>query len=302
MISNKNIEMSIIEFNERLVENGEEINIITYIKKVNEEFFNIDIDFIDDFIELVNKDECCIPHEMLYKYGVIKTSNSNDILTLLKQNEFLEESDYVALRNVPQCSSSLSRKTEYLLKPDTFKFCLIRAKNTKVYAQYYLLLEKCIKHYNDYQILQLKQKLMNICHNRVLELEDDDKKECFVLLKNNEFKEHPYSVIRGQIKNLQKTLTKIKRTEADIILNIPCCYANNLYNKIKEELRGKINFQKKYLYIDDDGKVIEQSYYPDMMENDYNQVTITRNIGLTGVSLNTFIKTVMLIDEERYDI
>ena len=124
----------------------------------------------------------------------------------------------------------------------------------------------------------------------------------FVLLKNNEFKEHPYSVIRGQIKNLQKTLTKINRTEADIILNIPCCYANNLYNKIKEELRGKINFQKKYLYIDDDGKVIEQSYYPDMMENDYNQVTITRNIGLTGVSLNTFIKTVMLIDEERYDI
>lgn len=38
-----------------------------------------------------------------------------------------------------------------------FKICLIRSKNTKVYTLYYLLLEECIKYFNDYQ-LELKEK------------------------------------------------------------------------------------------------------------------------------------------------
>jgi hypothetical protein len=33
----------------------------------------------------------------------------------------------------------------------------MRSKNTKIYAKYYLLLEKCIKYYNDYQ-LELNRK------------------------------------------------------------------------------------------------------------------------------------------------
>ena len=76
-------------------------------------------------------------------------------------------------------------------------------------------------------------------------MSDPDKKECFVLLKNNQFKEHPYSVIRGQIKSFRKTLTKLKLTEDDVILNIECCHANNMYNKIKEKLSGFITYQTK---------------------------------------------------------
>jgi len=47
-------------------------------------------------MNMVGSDEFCIPREMLYKYGVSSdVSNSNNVLLLLKQNEFEEESDYI---------------------------------------------------------------------------------------------------------------------------------------------------------------------------------------------------------------
>ena len=41
------------------------------IKEINNIKYKIDISFINEFIELVNKDECCIHHDMLVKYGII---------------------------------------------------------------------------------------------------------------------------------------------------------------------------------------------------------------------------------------
>ena len=49
-------------------------------------------------------------------------------------------------------------KIEYFLKPDTFKKVLIRSRNTNMYADYYLLLEKALKYYNEYQKLNLQTK------------------------------------------------------------------------------------------------------------------------------------------------
>ena len=114
--------------------------------------YNIDISFIDEFIKLVNKNECCIHHNMLQKYGILTLNKgTTDINRLLEQNNFIENEDY-QLRNVaelrPQGGSSI--KNKYFLHPRAFKICLIRSKNTKIYANYYLLLEECIKYFNDY--------------------------------------------------------------------------------------------------------------------------------------------------------
>ena len=38
---------------------------------MNEIKYNIDIDFIDEFIKLVNSDDFYIHHDMLIRYGVI---------------------------------------------------------------------------------------------------------------------------------------------------------------------------------------------------------------------------------------
>ena len=53
-----------------LIQNSN-INIIDFAKQYNLLTKNIDIHFIDEFLELVTKDECCIHHSKLYEYGVL---------------------------------------------------------------------------------------------------------------------------------------------------------------------------------------------------------------------------------------
>jgi hypothetical protein len=50
-----------IEYNDYLIENQININVIDYVKEINKLEFKIDISFIDEFIKLVSKNECCIP-------------------------------------------------------------------------------------------------------------------------------------------------------------------------------------------------------------------------------------------------
>ena len=187
-----------------------------------------------------------------------------------------------------------------MLHPDAFKKCLIRSLKTDKYADYYILLEKCIKCYNEYQLWNMQYKMNNICVDRTIELKDNSKDESFVIPLNNIHRNHPYTVIRGQKNNLCKTMKQLKLKSEDIICNIPCCYANNLYNKIKEVMKGYIIFQKKYLYINDDGNVEEWSYIPEIMTNEYNHVSITRNIGLEDITLDEFLDKINSVDIMRY--
>jgi len=118
---------------------------------------------------------------MLQKYG-ISTLNSTtcDIKKMLIQNNFIENKDY-KLGNISQFNSKGGRgnKNEYYLHPRSFKICLMRSLKTKVYANYYLLLEEAIKYFNDYQnllkenyVIKLKEKIKN---NKLLIKEQVDK-------------------------------------------------------------------------------------------------------------------------------
>ena len=141
---------TIQEYNSYLIENQVIINIIDYVREVNKFEFKIDISFIDEFIELVNKNECCIHHNMLEKYEVLKLDKGTyDVKIMLKQNNFIENKEF-QIRNVPELrpQGGSSIKNEYYLHPRAFKICLMRSKNKKEYAYYYILLEVCIKYYN----------------------------------------------------------------------------------------------------------------------------------------------------------
>lgn len=290
---------NIQDFNKTLIENNEDILIKDYIVKINNLFYNIDISFIDDFHDLVDKDECCIPHEFLLKYGVSQlTAGSYDAKKILNNNLAIENKDYMV--QVSQ-SAELQEQTNYILHPIIFKKILIRSRNTDKYADYYILLEKCIKYYNDYQLLKIKNKLNIICKDRVLSLVNQDKRERFVIVFRNETLINQYAVIRTQVKHLKDILRKIGYDESDIILNLPCCYANNLYNKVKEELKGHILFEKKYLFINEDGNCEEWALDPDQMEHRYNHVSITRNIGIVDISEEDFINKIHEIDSMRFD-
>ena len=107
------------EFNEKLVENNIDIGIIEYVKALNKQFYNINIDFIDDFINLVDKDECCIPQEYLVKYGVLTNiDNSYNVNRLIEQN-FLEILGSNPMHNVEHRDGS-AHKIEYIFSSNIF--------------------------------------------------------------------------------------------------------------------------------------------------------------------------------------
>jgi hypothetical protein len=126
---------------------------------------------------------------MLQKYGIISLNKgTTDIKRLLEQNNFIDNEDYL-LRNVAdQLSSGTKYKNEYYLHPRAFKICLMRSLKTKKYAKYYLLLEECIKYFNDYQIelnkkyiIKLKSKIVKKDH-KIDHLEE----KLNTIIKNNE--------------------------------------------------------------------------------------------------------------------
>ena len=167
------------EYNNYLVNNNIDINIINYVKEVNNFIYNIDISFIDNFLDLVEKDTICIPHEYLIKYGVITTNRSNNVLQMLDQFDPIENKDYLLL-NVqqqikPGRGGGVKHTKEYTLHPRLFKLCLMRSKNTLKYSKYYLLLEECIKYYNDYKD-KMKQTEINRLMNKMDVLHMDNEK------------------------------------------------------------------------------------------------------------------------------
>ena len=157
---------SINNLNKSLVVLDNRCDLIDYIKEINKLHKNpIDLSFMEELLGFVTQDEPCVPHTLLVKYGVLSDTNlSKDTRRLLEQYDFTEENNDFKLGNVAELGNN--GKTyymkDYFLHPETFKYCLMRAKNTKVYAKYYLLLEKSIKYYHDFQLMYkdhlLKQK------------------------------------------------------------------------------------------------------------------------------------------------
>ena len=92
---------------------------------------------------MVESDDFCIHHDMLYLYGVLSECTTYDVKRLLEQYQFEEGEDYITNRNVAAAHQGGSINN-YFLKPDTFKMCLIRSLKTRKYTRYYLFLEEVI--------------------------------------------------------------------------------------------------------------------------------------------------------------
>ena len=224
---------TIQDYNQYLINNQLFLNIIDYVKEINI-IYNIDINFINDFIELVSEDKCCIHYNMLQKYEVVPLlKGTTYIKNLINKYQFIENEDY-QLRNVSEFKSqgSTSIKNEYYLHPIAFKICLIRTLKTKQYAKYYILLEKCIKYFNDYQlelnkkyniklklkiekkdnkINKLKEKL-----NIIIILNDElSKKQNFVIEELNNYKNN-YKLLTKVIKKLENYITLLTNKITDI--------------------------------------------------------------------------------------
>ena len=161
------IKTQIQNFNQKIINENVEITIIDYVKLLNYEVYHIDISFIDDFINLV-------------KYGVISlNSGTYDVKIIIEQQKL--ESDTCEVRICPELTKSHQTKNVYYLHPRLFKLILIRSRNT--HAKYYIFLEESTKHYSDFQVFKLQDKLNKKSTISILNLIDKDTLDRFVMAK-----------------------------------------------------------------------------------------------------------------------
>ena len=198
---------TIQEYNEYLLSHNINIELIDYFKNVHIKFYNtVDITFMDYFLEICDKeDEFYIEHIKLQEYDVINNIKSSNILDCLAKFNLNENINYRVLDvQQPVRQGGFSIKKQYMLTPHAFKLCLMRAKNSKVYANYYLLLEKVFKFFNDYRIEYQKNIIKNISkenqslHNKIDEVLKNNKD---ILNENKE-----------QSKQIEELLNYCKKT------------------------------------------------------------------------------------------
>ena len=256
----------ISQLNATLVNEQPDITVLDYVKLLNEKIFNIDISFVDDFIELVDKEDFIIHHQLLEKYGVITIKDTFYVKRLLEQYEFEEGKDYIT--KPPKSGGGL----DYFLKGEISKMILMRSRNTKKYADYYLLLEKCIKYYNDFEKLKLEHKINEINKIKLLKLENSQTLDNYMIIKCDEDTLHirkykgveyiykhdyvkfPYATVKGSDKNVSKTLKINKLKIENVIFNKQLPSQNNFNKKINEALNKHI-VREKVFYSKTNNKV-----------------------------------------------
>ena len=242
-------------------------------------------------------------------------------MRILENHNFDEGMDY--LLKVERVDDGRTTKNIYMLSPDAFKIICMRSIKTRKFARYYLLLEKCVKYYNEYEKLKLEQKINEINKIKILKLEKSDTLDNFIIIKCDEDTLHirkykdieyiykhnyikfPYATIKGSNKNVSKILKKNKFNIHNILINIQLPSQNNFNKKINETLKNNIIREKVYfnkntekIYFGDIDDIDEEE--EDEENNDYT-VSVTKFFKLENITENDFINKVKNIDRSRFD-
>lgn len=112
-------------------------NFEEYYTNLHEPF--VKNEFVKYFMEISrNPKKFVVPHQKLYKYGIINDFNDlNQVKECLKY--MISDEDYI-----------LVGSNQYILTQDAFKICLGRSEKSRVYMNYFIRLEKIYFAYNDY--------------------------------------------------------------------------------------------------------------------------------------------------------
>jgi hypothetical protein len=126
------------------------------------------IDFMQEFIEMCDKeDEFCVPHTRLCQLDIAQERKNGGsklekiIRCLTTTNGFEEGKDFKVIME--------GRAKKIMMKPGVFKKCLMNAKNTDIFRDYYILLERIFVAYQYYQ-LQCKEKMLALVRESNKEL------------------------------------------------------------------------------------------------------------------------------------
>ena len=246
------------EFNQTLVNENIDITIVEYVKQVNELVFHVDISFFDDFIALVDKEGFTISHEMLFKYEILQKTDSANVLRSLNSYNLEEHIDFNCLQT--GVDEGRTHKNTFYLTQEAFKMICMRSLKTKKFSHYYILLEKCIKYYNDFQLLKQQQqinKLEQTLKDRVIVPSCKQKTENLAVVYLEDEPEYQYYVIRGQIQHIRKQLKRLNKTEEDLIAAIDTPNSVDLWINIKDQLDLNLKLDKMVV----NNKIINTGYF-----------------------------------------
>jgi hypothetical protein len=165
-------------FNNELVKIQHRIDVASYYNKALSELFKLDTttykkEFASQFLSWVDTpDEFCISHTELSNYGVLSSKNNDKDSSRIKNfftktHSYVEGVDYIVVEEVVNngLRGQATKKT-YMMTPDVFKMCLMRCKNTRKYADYYLILEKVFVYYHRYQQVYDKTLYTNMLNGK----------------------------------------------------------------------------------------------------------------------------------------
>jgi hypothetical protein len=262
-----------------LINNTIKLDMLEFFNEVNNGIFNIDITFMEYFLDLCNKnDEYCVSQDKLQEYGVLTNINtSKDIKRTLERLGLEDIEDYrlghVAQQDLEKKHGG-SNKNVYFLKPGAFKLCLIRSKNSKVYAKYYILLEIVFHFYNEYQI-GYKNKILNMKDEKIDNLQNDLKTVINLAKQQN--------VKLGEMhEDLIETKETVKRLEIKV---------DELIKLINKFLSGQIDLIYTFKDNIQDTKVLIIYKLQNIDDNSkYNLVLRYAGLSQISKSINEFTK------------
>lgn len=178
---------TILDYNTNLINKLIKIELIDYFNEIHDKFYNtIDISFMKYFLDICDQpDEFIVDQDKLKEYGVINNLKPKDIIKCLEQYNFRKDKEYHTDNVVSMLNGGrVYNKTLFKLTPESFKLCLIRSKNSKIYAHYYLLLEKVFKYYSIYQ-KEYSNKILSIKDEKIDEQSDKIDKQTNKLKKQS---------------------------------------------------------------------------------------------------------------------
>ncbi len=153
--------LAIKNFTTKLASDLTKISMNDFFKLIHAQFYpDQNIEFMDYFLELVeHEDEFYVPHAKLIEYGIMTCTTDSSKVRAKLETLNLENGVDFTLADVRERGNSGSQIHKYyMLTPEAFKKCLMRARRYKnqpvdpvIYCNYYLLLEKAYKFYTDYE-------------------------------------------------------------------------------------------------------------------------------------------------------
>lgn len=161
------------EYNDRSLARSEKLPYMKYFIEARRTCFpHIKFNFMGYFLKLTTKEELfCVPHEKLIEYGVITTQKkSSNIKRCLDQYGLVEGEDFTMLNVEHRGRTGSTTRNIYILTQDAFKLCLMRAKNSREFANYYLMLEKVIGFQQKY-LDMYNERMMNFKNDQIERLE-----------------------------------------------------------------------------------------------------------------------------------